>query len=176
MKKLMATILAVICALSFFGCATGLENGTQPINTVQENLLDTNGSVATEPSDTTNNISMPLYSTINLSYAGNKDNSITIEDKSVCSDLMAFISQADGTQGESTQGYYGAPYILTIYFEGEKEPLRFTVWDKGQYSTSKHRDNEGYEFFFNDDISDLYKYLEEKYPDEFWYGDTAADN
>ena len=109
---------------------------------------------------------------INLSYCANKDNSIMIEDAATCSELMAFISKADGMQGESTKGHYGAPYTLTLYFEGE-EPLSFTVWNNGQYSTSKHRDNEGYEFFFNDDISDLYKYLEEKYPVEFWCPDMV---
>ena len=169
MKKLIAFVLAFVCIVSLFGCvAAGRENETQKPNTVQESLLDTNGNAPTEPSD---NISAPLCSAINLSYHGNKDNSIWIDDKRVCSELMAFIAKADGVQGASTKGYYGAPYSLTIYFEGKEEPLSFTVWDSGQYSTSEHKDDEGYEFFFNDDISDLYKYLEEKYPDEFWYPD-----
>ena len=120
--------------------------------------------------------STPICSSIRLSYHGNKNNSVLIEDENVCSELMSFILKSGGTQGESTKGYYGVPYTLTIYYEGEQEPLDFSVWSSGQYSTSKHKDNEGYQFFYNDDISDLYKYLEEKYPDEFWYPITTDNS
>ena len=110
---------------------------------------------------------------INLSYCGNKDNSIMIEDAATCSKLMAFIEKAGGEQGASTKGCYGAVYTLTVSLEGEKEPLRFSLWNDGTYSTSRHTDSEGYDYFFNGDVSDLYQYLEENYPTEFWYPDMT---
>jgi len=110
---------------------------------------------------------------INLSYCGNKDNSIMIEDAATCSELMAFIEKAGGERGASTKGCYGAVYTLTVSLEGEKEPLRFSLWNDGTYSTSRHTDSEGYDYFYNGDISDFYQYLEEKYPAEFWYPDMT---
>ena len=164
MKKLIATLLAVIYMLTFWGCVA-----TESVSETQK------PSSSTKPMETIEN-STPLCSSIRLSYHGNKNNSVLIEDENVCSKLMSFISKSGGTQGESTKGYYGAPYTLTIYYEGEQEPLVFSVWSSGQYSTSKHKDNEGYPFFYNDDISDMYKYLEEKYPDEFWYPITTDNS
>ena len=110
---------------------------------------------------------------INLSYCGNKDNSIMIEDAAACAELMAFIKKAGGERGASTKGCYGAVYTLTVSLEGEKEPLRFSLWNDGTYSTSRHTDSEGYDYFYNGDISDFYQYLEEKYPAEFWYPDMT---
>ena len=130
-----------------------------------------NVSFQNDDSQTTNDT--PVCSRINLCYHGNKDTSITIEDAGICSELMTLITKADGTQGESSKGYYGVPYTLTIYFEGNEPPLVFCLWSDSQYSTSEQRDAEGYQYFFNDDLSDLYQYLEEKYPDEFWYSNNS---
>ena len=130
-----------------------------------------NVSFQNDDSQTTNDT--PVCSRINLCYHGNKDTSITIEDAGICSELMTLITKADGTQGESSKGYYGVPYTLTIYFEGNEAPLVFCLWSDSQYSTSEQRDAEGYQYFFNDDLSDLYQYLEEKYPDEFWYSNNS---
>lgn len=172
MKKLMALVLAVVCVVSLFGCAAaGHENEIQTPNAPQEDLLANNRNTSSETTENPDASANVICSRIQLSYHANKDTAIMIEDTIVCSELMGYISKAAGTRGESTKGYYGAPYKLTIYVEGKEEPLGFTVWDCGQYSTSEYKDDEGYEFFFNDDISDLYKYLEEKYPDEFWYPD-----
>lgn len=135
-----------------------------------DNICDTCSYVILN-SQTTNDT--PVCSRINLCYHGNKDASITIEDAGICSELMTLITKADGTQGESSKGYYGVPYTLTIYFEGNEAPFVFCLWSDSQYSTSEQRDAEGYQYFFNDDLSDLYQYLEEKYPDEFWYSNNS---
>lgn len=165
MKKLIAFVLTIVCVLGLVGCSNTSSNDT---TSATETTIPTNTT-----QEQTEDLSVPSYTTIKLSYHGNKENSILIEDKSICSKLMDFVLKADGEKGESTKGYYGVPYTITICFEGEKEPLIFSVWSSEQYSTSKHIDSEGYAYFFNDDISDLYKYLEENYPDEFWYSTTA---
>ena len=162
MKKLIALVLAWVCVLGLVGCYASDTNNSisQTTETAEENI-DTDILICTR---------------IDLSYCGNKNTSISIKDDGACSDLMAFISKANGTQEDSSKGYYGVPYTLTIYFDGVEDPLIFMLWNEMQYSTSEHIDGEGYPYFFSDDLSDMWKYLEEKYPDEFWYADIAADN
>ena len=145
MKKMIAFVLALVCALGLVGCYTA-------------------------KTDTL------ICSRIDLCYHGNKDTSITIEDDRICSELMDLITKADGTREGSSKGYYGVPYTLTIYFEESKDPLVFCLWGDTQYSTSEQIDAEGYQYLFNDDLSDLYQYLEERYPDEFWHADITSDN
>ena len=162
MKKLIALALALVCALALVGC----------------NVSNANNSISqkTDTSEETIYTDTPVCSRINLCYHGNLATSITIEDDSICSQLMALITQADGTREGSSKGYYGVPYTLTIYFEEDEDPLVFCLWSDTQYSTSKQRDAEGYQYLFSDDLSDLYQYLEERYPDEFWYDDITSDN
>ena len=162
MKKLIALVLVLVCVLGLAGCYASDTNNciSQTTDTAEENI-DTDILVCTR---------------IDLSYCGNKDNSISIEDDGVCSDLMAFISKANGTQEGSSKGYYGVPYTLTIYFDGVEDPLVFMLWNEMQYSTSEHIDGEGYPYLFSDDLSDMWQYLVAKYPDEFWYADIAADS
>ena len=160
MKKVITLVLALLSLVSLCACYA----------------TDTDDSIpqTTDNSEENTYTDIQICSKIELSYFGNKDNSITIEDEGVCSDLMAFISKADGTKEESSKGYYGAPYNLTIYFDGEEAPLEFVVWDKMLYSTSEHKDDEGYHYLFSDDLSDMWQYLEEKYPDEFWYPEIVV--
>lgn len=52
MKKLMTLVLAVICAVSLFGCAAaGYENENQTPNAQQENLLTNNENAPTETTE-----------------------------------------------------------------------------------------------------------------------------
>ena len=144
MKKMIAFVLVLVCALCLGGCDTAKTDAL-------------------------------VCSRIDLCYHGNKDTSIMIEDDTVCQELMAFIAKADGTREGSSKGYYGVPYTLTIFFEESQESLAFYLWSDTRYSTSEQTDAEGYPYLFKDDLSDLYQYLEENYPDEFWYDDINPD-
>ena len=138
MKKMIAFVFVLICALGLVGCYKAKTDAL-------------------------------VCSRIDLCYHGNKATSIMIEDERICQELMAFIAKADGTREGSSKGYYGVPYTLTIYFEESNDPLVFYLWSDTRYSTSEQTDAEGYPYFFKDDLSELYQYLEERYPDEFWY-------
>lgn len=163
MKKIFALILALILIFSLCAC--------------DNSQLHSDDNQQTQSTDNQQHQKdTPICSSINLCYHGNRKASITIEDDTICSELMAFITKADGTQGESTKGYYGVPYTLTIYFDENECPLTFCLWSESQYSTSQQKDSEGYQYFFNDDVSALYQYLEEKYPCEFWYPDINSDD
>lgn len=145
MKKLIALVLVIVCTLSLFACAA-------KENDEQENPK--------------------ICSKIRLIYHGNSSNDIMIEDSVTCSELMGFISKAGGTEKGSTKGNYGVPYTLVVYFDGEEKPLSFMLWSDKLYSTRDHIDSEGYPIFFEDDLSDMYQYLTDKYPEDFWYGET----
>ncbi len=108
---------------------------------------------------------------IELSYQGNRLNALTIDDRDICDYLVEQVlsAQANGKQGESTKGYYGALYGMDIYWEGRDEPLCFTLWDEDLYSTSEHCDSEGYAYFYKADLSHLLAFLEKSYPVETWY-------
>lgn len=109
---------------------------------------------------------------IELSYHGNSENILTIDNPDEYTKLLNYILQAmeTGTQGESTHGYYGVPYGLTVYRNGEKW-LEFSLWSETQYSTSQHKDDAGYEYFYNADLTELFAYLENQYGSaDFWYG------
>lgn len=95
-------------------------------------------------------------------------NAITIEDEEIIEDLIAFIADAKGEKGESSKGYYGCRYGLEIELI-DGSILDFSIWNKNQYTSSKYVDEEGYQFFFNADMSEMFEYLEEKYPESFWY-------
>lgn len=108
---------------------------------------------------------------IELCYQGNRLHPLPIDDPDICNYLTEQVlsAQANGKQGESTKGYYGALYSMDIYWEGRDEPLSFTLWDDGLYSTSEHCDSEGYAYFYKADLSKLLAFLEQSYPVETWY-------
>ena len=109
-------------------------------------------------------------------YHGNYHNALTVEGPQICSYLLQQVRQAytGRQQGESTKGHYGIPYSLELYLSDQTEPLEISLWDAQTFSTSDFCDSEGYPYFFKADISDLYSYLEENFPEELWYGDQAA--
>lgn len=104
---------------------------------------------------------------IELSYMGDKQRVIPFYEGERYEFLLNAISAAGGTKGESTKGYYGIPYTLTVY-TAEGESYVFHLWSETQYSTSKHTDSEGYPYFFYDDLSKLYKYLDGNFSEDYW--------
>ena len=109
---------------------------------------------------------------VELSYHGNHWNRLNVTDPQVCAYLAAQVSQAQaaGKQDGSSKGYYGAPYVISLYLEGQEAPHMFALWDENTYSDPAHKDSEGYEYFYKADLSELFDYLQTNYPDEFWYG------
>jgi len=108
---------------------------------------------------------------ISLCYVGYADGAITITDKETIEELMGFVTSANGTKGESTMGYYGVAYSVDIHTEDGKV-FHFSLWDQNHYSLDDtYEDEYGYPYFFNADMSEMYDYLEEKYPADFWYKD-----
>ena len=107
---------------------------------------------------------------ISLCYMGYREAAITITDKETITALMGFVTAANGTKGESTRGNYGVAYSLQIYTEAS-EPLIFWLWNEERYSLRTYEDEEGYPYFWIADMSEMYDYLEEKYPADFWYKD-----
>lgn len=105
---------------------------------------------------------------IELSYMGDKQCVIPFYEGEDYEYLLNAISAAGGTKGESTKGHYGIPYTLTVY-TSEGESYDFHLWSETQYSTSRYTDSEGYEYFFYDDLSKLYKYLDGNFSEEYWY-------
>lgn len=103
-----------------------------------------------------------------------KVSAITIDDEKTIEDLIAFIADANGEKCESSKGHYGCSYTLEIEFI-DGSTLDFYLWDKNRYSSSKYIDEEGYQFFFNADMSEMYEYLEEKYPESFWHPENTEN-
>ena len=108
---------------------------------------------------------------ISLCYMGYRKGAITITDKETIEELMGFVTSANGTKGESTKGHYGVAYSLSIYTEDGKV-FHFSLWDQNRYSLyDTYEDEEGYPYFWIADMSEMYDYLEGKYPADFWYKD-----
>ncbi|MBR6795191.1 MAG: hypothetical protein IKM52_03675 [Clostridia bacterium] len=107
---------------------------------------------------------------IELVYHGNLTNAHTIEDEQEIERLMEYICEIDAKQiGDSTAGHYGVSFSLELYAK-EKKIAGFWLWDKKNYSTW-HYNEKVYAYFYHGDISEIYDYLDEHYPEEFWYGD-----
>ncbi len=105
---------------------------------------------------------------IELTYMGDTQHVIPFYEGEKYEFLLNAISAAGGAKGESSKGYYGIPYRLTVY-TAEGESYDFCLWSATQYSTSRHTDSEGYQYFFNDDLSKLYKYLDGTFSEDYWY-------
>ncbi len=98
--------------------------------------------------------------------------SVVVKDEQECSLVGEWIAKAQANstfEGESTKGHYGCAFGLTVYTKGRA--FQFTIYDETRYSVSTHQDSEGYDYFYRADLSEIYNYLNEHYPEEFWYGD-----
>lgn len=102
---------------------------------------------------------------IELAYYNHLAEPIEIKDAEVIETICAYIKQVGGERAESTKGIYGIPYILTLYSDAD-EPFVFYLWNEGKYSTSRDTDEDGFSYFYLDDVSELYRYVKERYPFE----------
>lgn len=146
------------------------ETVEMPAETIEEEPKETTGETMAETMTvTTAPQSVPF---IELHYHGNRNNSHKIYEGEEYFYLLELISRADGVKGESTMGYYGVPYTLVVHLSEDSEPFSFSLWTKTQYSVSNgEKDEYGYLYFLETDLSELYEYLEAKYPFSFWYGE-----
>ena len=113
----------------------------------------------------------PVLDFIELTYCGNPHNTLTIDDPDLVSQLLGWVqkAKATGKQVESTRGHYGAPFHLKVYQCSEPEPLVFTIWSKTRYATPEHQDENGYPYFYEADLSEIYTFLDTHYPPDIWY-------
>lgn len=102
---------------------------------------------------------------IELAYYNHLAEPIKIKDTEVIETICAYISQAGGERAESTKGIYGIPYILTLHYDAG-ESLVFYLWNESRYSTSLDTDEDGFSYFYLDDVGELYRYIKERYPFE----------
>lgn len=97
--------------------------------------------------------------------------SVVVKDEQECSLIGEWIAEAQANstfEGESTKGFYGCAFGVTVYTNGRA--FQFTIYDETRYSVSTHQDSEGYDYVYHADLSEIYNYLDEHYPEEFWYG------
>ena len=117
---------------------------------------------------------MDSVQSIKITYCGNVDKTLTVTDPTVISKVLTFISEAGGQMGESTMGHYGTVFRIDIVDKDGTMSYTFNLWDSKRYSIPQYKDADGYEYFFDADMSDMYEYLNEKYPTEFWYPDGTT--
>ncbi len=109
---------------------------------------------------------------IELAYCGYGEKAYMIEDQEEIERLLNFIFEAKAKQvGESTYGYAGGSYSLNLY-SGDECVFDLGLWYEMMYSTSMHKDPYGYSYFYYGDFSELYNYLSENYPHEFWFPES----
>lgn len=171
-KRLFTIFLCAVIILLFISCDNLKDIEGVPDNNaeVTSNSTDTTTVPTIEPI-----LNIPsTCSKIELVYCNNYQKALTIEDDEICSDLIQFILNANGVYEGSSKGRSGVPFALTVYFE-EGSPLEFFLWSDSSYSITNYKDKQGYPYLFSDDLSDMFNYLAEKYPSEFWYPDNATD-
>ena len=115
-------------------------------------------------------LSKQKVDSIELVYCGYSDRAYRIEDEEL-EQLMGYICEMDARQlGDSTAGHYGGAYSFDFY-SGEEKITGFLLWQEDSYST-RHYNEKGYAYFYHGDFSELYNYLSEKYPHEFWFPES----
>lgn len=102
---------------------------------------------------------------IELAYYNHLAEPIEIKDAEVIETICAYIKQVGGERAKSSKGTYGIPYILTLHYDAG-ESLVFYLWDESRYSTSLDTDEDGFSYFYMDDVSELHRYIKERYPFE----------
>lgn len=170
MKKALKCIgfFLLIFALVSCGPSTGdpskdSETETKPSETETQPLeTETHEPLFADGIDNVQSISV---------YCMASNNPISVTDKETIAELMAFVTSANGTKGESTWGHYGVLYSLRIFTEDGSEPLDFWLWDEERYSLRTYEDEYGYPYFWIADMSEMRDYLEENFPEDFWITD-----
>jgi hypothetical protein len=87
------------------------------------------------------------------------------ENESEIKKIIEYINEADGTPTESTKGWYGGEYAVTIV-KTNGEEYSFFLFSENRYSTSEYRTSDGYGAFVHQDVSEFINYIKETFPDE----------
>lgn len=100
-----------------------------------------------------------------VSYMGYKARAIEISNAEVISEIVEMIKTAETDYVESSRGYYGCAYGIEILLKSG-ETFYFDIWGENMFSTNECKDNNRYDVVSHTDISELYKYMEEHFPEE----------
>ena len=158
MKKLIVFWIVLSFIFSLVSC-----NNT---NIGENNKTET--TEATKANETTEENIVCNLTKIELGYCGSPiEKRVTIEDEAILAKLEGFVSVAEGEKSISTKGYYGVTYSLTLHYKNG-DILHFHLWSENYYSSSKDVDEEAYQFFYKDDMSEMWDYLHENFPGELW--------
>ncbi len=95
---------------------------------------------------------------IELAYLRHLADPIILEDEETITKLASYIEKADGQKDISTKGFYGTQYILTLHYRNGNT-LRFCLWDANRYSSSLDVDDEGFSYFYIDNVSEMFGYV-----------------
>ena len=87
------------------------------------------------------------------------------ENESEIKKIIEYINEADETPTESTKGWYGGAYAVTIV-KTNGEEYSFSLFSENMYSTSEYRTSDGYGAFVHQDVSEFFNYIKETFPDE----------
>ena len=155
MKKLIVFLVVLSFVFSLVSC----------------NNADTDKNNETEAPETTEENIICNLTKIELGYCGSPvETMLTIEDEAILAKLEGYVSAAGGEKSKSSRGYYGATYSLTLHYKND-DTLHFQIWSENYYCSSKDVDEEGYQFFYNDDISEMWEYLHENFPSNLWHNE-----
>lgn len=132
----------------------------------EDKVLSSEAYVFTkEKTDITRVTDVGEVSQAKICYMGDKSETIDIsDDKDAVLRLVEYIKAADGEFVNSTRGYSGAPYIISLK-KADGDEFKFAVWSKNCYSTNEYKDG-NYNMFAYSDISELYEYLESTYDEK----------
>lgn len=158
MKKLIAFLIVISFVFSLVSC-----NNTDADKNNKTEATETSATTETTEENIVCNLTK-----IELGYCGSPvEKRLTIEDEAILAKLEGYVSAAGGEKSKSSRGYYGAAYFLTLHYKNG-DTLHFQIWSENYYCSSKDVDEEGYQFFYNDDISEMWDYLHENFPGELW--------
>jgi hypothetical protein len=168
MKRLILFLMTAVLCLEMISC--GNSNQTQDPADQPSDSTSTSTSTSATQEETTATPQPDIGSveSIELCYCCNLTNAITITDAQTIATLLSYMKNANGERGETTWGHCGVIFGLTITTT-DGNSYHFDLWDEDSYATSADKDENGYPYFYLADMSEMYNYLNEKYPADFWY-------
>lgn len=104
---------------------------------------------------------------ITVAYMGYKATEIEISDAQTISEIIEMIKNTESNYIESTRGYYGCEYNISIVLKSG-ETFYFDIWSKNMYSTNEYKSNDNYSMISYIDVSELYNYMKEHFPEEMF--------
>ena len=102
-----------------------------------------------------------------VAYMGYKATEIEISDAQTISEIIEMIKNTESNYIESTRGYYGCEYNISIVLKSG-ETFYFDIWSKNMYSTNEYKNNDNYSMITYIDVSELYNYMKEHFPEEMF--------